>query len=110
MELLKQQMRYDRAYWRSQSDRRLIEEARDSQHELCIALGERLEALEFDYEEQCEDLRERAADFERDANQLDDKVYELRVEIDKLEMQLTQREDEVAHLRDQLNNLKKETK
>ena len=35
----------DRDYWRSSSDDRLIEEARDSNHELCIALGERLEQM-----------------------------------------------------------------
>lgn len=36
-------MTYDRTYWRACSDTRLIEEARDSGHELTIALGERLE-------------------------------------------------------------------
>lgn len=36
-------MSHDRTYWRSASDARLIDEARDSGHELCIALGERLE-------------------------------------------------------------------
>lgn len=33
----------DRTYWRACDDKRLIEDARDSGHELCIALGERLE-------------------------------------------------------------------
>ena len=33
----------DRDYWRDQIDRRLIEAARDSGHELTIALGERLD-------------------------------------------------------------------
>lgn len=33
----------DRCYWRGQDDARLIEAARDSNHELAIALGERLE-------------------------------------------------------------------
>ena len=36
----------DRTYWRMCDDKRLIEEARDSGHELAIALGERLEALQ----------------------------------------------------------------
>ena len=36
-------MTYDRTYWRACSDTRLIEEARDSGHELAIALGERFE-------------------------------------------------------------------
>lgn len=36
----------DRSYWRHCSTKRLIEEARHSDHELCIALGERLEDLD----------------------------------------------------------------
>ena len=36
----------DRTYWRREDSRRLIEAARDSGHELAIALGERLEALD----------------------------------------------------------------
>jgi len=35
-------MKFDRTYWRAQSAERLIEEARESGHELAIALGERL--------------------------------------------------------------------
>ncbi len=34
----------DRNYWRFSDSRRLIEAARDSNHELSIALGERLDA------------------------------------------------------------------
>lgn len=34
----------DRQYWRFSDSRRLIEAARDSRHELSIALGERLNA------------------------------------------------------------------
>jgi hypothetical protein len=34
----------DRNYWRFSDSRRLIEAARDSRHELSIALGERLDA------------------------------------------------------------------
>jgi len=34
----------DRNYWRFSDNRRLIEAARDSNHELSIALGERLDA------------------------------------------------------------------
>lgn len=37
---------YDRTDWRAVSTRTLIEAARDSGHELAIALGERLEELE----------------------------------------------------------------
>lgn len=37
---------FDRNYWRSSCVRRLLDAARDSGHELCIALGERLEDLD----------------------------------------------------------------
>ncbi len=37
---------HDRTYWRQSSLKTLIEQARDSQDELAIALGERLEEYE----------------------------------------------------------------
>lgn len=76
---------HDRTYWRCEDSKRLIAEARDSDHELCIALGERLAQSE-----------------EYNANRLDDRVYELGVEIDKLEMMLGQRDDRIAELEAQL--------
>lgn len=101
----------DRSYYRSEDDTRLIEEAKyNPNRELAIALGERLEDVLAEFDEKVGEQKERAADFERDANKLDDKVYELRVEIDGLSMTLQQRDDEIAHLRDQLNKLKKEHK
>ena len=98
----------DRTYYRHEGDKRLIEEAKyNPNRELAIALGERLEDVLAEFDEKVGEQKERAADFERDANKLDDKVYELRAEIDGLSMTLQQRDDEIAHLRDQLNNLKK---
>ena len=97
----------DRSTYRYEDDARLIEEAKyNPNRELAIALGERLEDLVHEMDMKIGDANERAADFERDANKLDDKVYELRVEIDGLSMTLQQRDDEIAHLRDQLNKLK----
>lgn len=93
---------HDRTYWRCEDSKRLIAEARDSDHELCIALGERLEQSEEYNDTRVEDALERARDAEIDANRLDDKVYELRVEIDKLEMMLGQRDDRIAELEEQL--------
>ena len=52
----------DRTYWRACDGKRLIEEARDSGHELCIALGERLEdcaAVESDKAETIRKLEHR---------------------------------------------------
>lgn len=97
----------DRSYYRHEDDTRLIEEAKyNPNRELAIALGERLDDVLAEFDEKVGEQKERAADFERDANKLDDKVYELRVEIDGLSMTLQQRDDEIAHLRDQLNKLK----
>lgn len=101
----------DRSYYRTENDTLLVEEAKyNPNRELAIALGERLEDLLAEMDEKIGEQKERAADFQRDASKLDDKVYELRVEIDGLAMTLQQRDDEIAHLRDQLNKLKKGTK
>lgn len=45
-------MKQDRTYWRWESTKRLIEEGKESGHELAIALAERLErvARQLDYE------------------------------------------------------------
>ena len=99
----------DRTYWRAQDSVRLIDEARHSGHELCIAIGERLEDRIAEDDDRIEEAHERARDAARDADKLDDQVYELGVKNDKLEMMIERRDDEIAHLRDQLNKLKKET-
>ena len=52
---------HSRAYWRMLTTRDLIEVARDSDHELAIALGERL----GDYEVILDDLEARLNDIER---------------------------------------------
>ena len=72
----------DRQYWRFSDSRTLIEAARDSGHELCIALGERLDDWR-DVATDNEDLRDtlRQVRFERD--QLLDTVAEYEQENDK---------------------------
>lgn len=52
---------YSRTYYRLLTTRDLIEVARDSDHDLVIALGERL----ADYEVILDDLEARLADIER---------------------------------------------
>ena len=52
---------HSRAYWRMLTTRDLIEVARDSDHDLAIALGERL----ADYEVILDDLEARLNDIER---------------------------------------------
>lgn len=65
---------FDRTDWRAVSTRTLIEAARDSQHELAIALGERLEELES-----CAD---ELADAIAEARELSERVDSLRDELE----------------------------
>lgn len=64
---------HDRTDWRAVSTRTLIEAARDSEHELAIALGERLEELE-----NCAD---ELADAIAEARELDRRCDTLRDEL-----------------------------
>lgn len=82
----------DRNYWRSQDTSRLIDDARHSGHELAIVLGERLEDLDVEAREELAEWKQRAEDLQIDCNQLDDKVYELRAEIEKLELMIAERD------------------
>ena len=68
----------DRTYWRACDNKRLIEEARDSGHELAITLGERLEAL-ADADDQLYDLK-------RERDELERRVDYLRRELDAYEL------------------------
>ncbi len=61
---------HDRTDWRAVSTRTLIEAARDSGHELAIALGERLEELE--------DCADQLADAIAEARELERRVDALR--------------------------------
>jgi chromosome segregation ATPase len=82
----------DRNYWRSQDTSRLIDDARHSGHELAIVLGERLEDLDVEAREELAEWKQRAEDLQIDCNQLDDKVYELRAEIEQLELMIAERD------------------
>jgi len=76
----------DRIYYRSRGNRFLFEEAKYVPNaELAIVLAERLEDAEAEYEQRLEEAKERANDFEIDANRLDDKVYQLQSEIARME-------------------------
>ena len=84
MELLK-----DRSYYRQRSDRALIEAAwSDPNVELAIVLAERLEASTTEHEAEIEEQKERAADFERDANRLDEDLYRAQNMITSLEWKI----------------------
>lgn len=67
---------HDRTYWRQSGDTRLIEAARDSNHELCIALGERLE--------DCAGNVDLVADLTAERDELDKRCDALRAELNEL--------------------------
>ena len=86
-------------------DSYLIEEAKhNSNAELAVVLAERLEAVSVEYEAEIEALRDRAADFERDANRLDDELCELQHKIDVLELMLATRDETIEQLKDKKND------
>lgn len=92
-------------YYRMCEDSYLIEEAKhNSNAELAVVLGERLEAVSVEYEAEIEALRDRAADFERDANRLDDEICELQHKIDVLELMLATRDETIEQLKDKKND------
>ena len=64
---------YDRTDWRAVSTRTLIEAARDSGHELAIALGERLEELEH-AEDMLADVQAENLELERRVDALRDEL------------------------------------
>lgn len=76
----------DRNYYRMLEDTELLRAAADSPNaELAVVLGERMEAVVTEMESDIYDYRERAADFERDCNRLDDEKYRLECEIVRME-------------------------
>jgi chromosome segregation ATPase len=90
----------DRSRYRMCEDSRLLEEAKyNPTAELAVVLGERLEEVQFEFDEQLEAARERAADFERDANRLDDELCELQHKIDVLELMLSTRDETIEELK-----------
>ena len=95
MELLK-----DRSYYRMCEDSKLLEEARyNPTAELAIVLGERLVEVQVEFDEQLEEAKEAAEDARLDMNQLDDKIYLLQQEIDKLELMISERDRIIDELK-----------
>ena len=92
----------DRNYYRMLDDVELFHAASENPTaELAVVLAERLEACEVEWDERLGEARERAADFERDANHLDDKIYELRSEIARNEITISSMAAEIAYLKEQ---------
>lgn len=89
----------DRSYWRTETTKRLIEEARSKGCELCIALGERLDDAEHDNDGRVNDAQERAIDAERDALAMDETVYELQAANEKLLSTIERMSTEIAEMK-----------
>jgi peptidoglycan hydrolase CwlO-like protein len=90
----------DRSRYRMREDSKLFEDAKyNPTAELAIVLAERLEEVLVENDEEIEALRERAADFERDANKLDDELCELQHKIDVLELMLSTRDETIEELK-----------
>lgn len=90
----------DRNFLRQLEDVELIRRAyNDPTVELAIVLAERLEASSAEYETEIEEQRERAAEFERQANQLDDKLYRADNDLMKLEWQIEELTKEIEEWR-----------
>ena len=66
----------DRTDWRARADKELIEAARDSGHELAIALGERLEET-VDLAIELEALRDELDELRRERDRLRDELDEI---------------------------------
>lgn len=71
----------DRAHWRMMEDVELIEAARESGHELCIALGERLDDLR--------DLPDQLEEAQAGLEDAENTIHYLRAELRETEAQLT---------------------
>ena len=98
----------DRTTYRSYTTTRLIEVSKHEPNpELAVALGERLEDLDYEMDGRVAEEKERADDFERESSKLDDRLYEATAEIDKLELMLSQREEEIASLKAHIEQLEK---
>jgi len=90
----------DRNHYRMCEDSKLLEEAKyNPTSELAIILAERLDDVLLEADTDIEEAKARAADFERDALELDDKIYLLQQKIDELELMLSQRDETIEELK-----------
>jgi methionine synthase I (cobalamin-dependent) len=86
-------------------DSNLLEEAKyNPTAELAIILAERLDDVLLEAETDMEEAKAAAEDARLDMNQLDDKIYMLQQEIDKLELMLGERDRIIDKLKEQNND------
>jgi hypothetical protein len=90
----------DRNHYRMREDSNLLEEAKyHPTVELAVVLAERFREVQAEADEQLEEAKVAAEDARLDMNQLDDKIYLLQQEIDKLELMLGERDRIIDELR-----------
>lgn len=95
----------DRNHYRMREDSNLLEEAKyNPTAELAIILAERLDDVLLEAETDMEEAKAAAEDARLDMNQLDDKIYMLQQEIDKLELMLGERDRIIDELKEQNND------
>jgi peptidoglycan hydrolase CwlO-like protein len=86
-------------------DSNLLEEAKyNPTAELAIILAERLDDVLLEADTDIEEAKEATADANREVSRLDDKVYELQMEINKLELMLGERDRIIDELKEQNND------
>lgn len=92
----------DRSYYRMRGDTGLLERAKyHPTAELAVVLAERLQEVQAEFDEQLEEAKEAAEDARLDMNQLDDKIYELQMEIARNEITISSMAAEIAYLKEQ---------
>ena len=95
----------DRNHYRMREDSNLLEGAKyNPTAELAVVLAERLAEIQVEFDEQLEEAKAAVEDARLDMNQLDDKIYELQMEIDKLELMLGERDRIIDELKEQKND------
>lgn len=72
---------YDRAYWRLEDNKRLIEAAKESGHELALVLGERLEACAGESDESYAYMEKELAKAEEEAAELETQIEDLKQQL-----------------------------
>lgn len=90
---------YDRTYWRAEPDERLIEAGYESNHELCIALAERLDEAQETADYYAGETTERVRDLEIDVNRLEDQLHVSQRERERLESIIDGMAAEIEQLR-----------
>ena len=95
----------DRNHYRMREDSNLLEEAKyNPTSELAIILAERLDDVLLEADTDIEEAKARAADFEREANKLDDEIYLLQQKIEELELMLSMRDETIEQLKKEQQN------